>query len=150
VPRAVHGGLSGKEKILLTRLEQEWAELRGAVERACVAVEASGPNRVEAGLAATLEWVATNASGAHALLVQASGASAPVWEVQLEAIASFVGCLRENVPADGRRPEAIEELLVAGVVSILCGLVVAGEAERAPGLLPSLSVFLRQPYLDSA
>lgn len=51
------------------------------------------------------------------------------------------------MPVSPTRPDSVEDLLVGGIVSTLRYLVLAGEAERAPSLLPGLGEFLWQPYL---
>jgi AcrR family transcriptional regulator len=142
---------SNKESIFLALLEGAIAELGERIDRACREAGPQRRERLEAALAAVLDWVALDPPAAHALLVDAPTAGDAAFALKLEMQADFTERLKRLAPLDPRRPPLVEQLLVDGTASIVCCLVVAGEAVRAPSLLPSLAVFLEQPLLgDSA
>jgi AcrR family transcriptional regulator len=143
----VYEHFANKEAIFLALLERRFAELFERVETTCSASDDDPRPRVEAGLGAVLGWVAAEPVAARACLVEAACATPRALQVYLGATARFTDLLRGCAPVSPTRPDSVEDLLVGGIASTLRYLVLAGEAERAPSLLPGLGEFLWQPYL---
>ncbi len=143
----IYEHFENREQILLVVLDHATSELLERVEVACVAAGGGSEERVEAGLAALLAWVADEPDAACACFVESLCATPEAFRRYLEAIAQFTALLRGALPSEVPRPETTAESLVGGVASILSGLIRAGRAESAPELLPQLTVFLRGPFL---
>jgi AcrR family transcriptional regulator len=137
---------ANKEELLLALLERTMAELLEAVDAACQAAGEEPWARVEGGLAAILRWVATEPAAARAWLVDSAASTPRGAEENQAATARFIEMLGANVPDDAPRPANMEELVVGGVTSMLRFLVLAGDANRAPAMLPELMQFLRGPF----
>lgn len=146
----IYGQFPNKEAIFITLLKGAEAELNDRVRHVCEETGEDPRRRVQAALAAVLDWVADDPPTARALLVEAPTVSPTAFGLQLAMLAGFTDQLRQVRTRDPQRPVCTEELLVDGVASILRCLLVAGEASRASSLLPGLCGVLEQPYLDVA
>lgn len=142
----VYEQFDNREQILLTALDDAVAELLQRTEDACTLAKTTGESGLEPGLRAVLDWVAERPSEAWVCFVEAFGATPQSMLRFLEALARFTTLLEGALPSDVRRPATIEESLVGGVASLLGGRIRAGEAERAPELLPELATFIRGPF----
>jgi AcrR family transcriptional regulator len=143
----IYEHFENRERIFLSVLDGAIAEVFERVETACSAAGDDSAQRVEAGLAAMLAWVAAEPIAARACFVESLRATPESFRRYLEAIAEFTSLLRGALPSEVPRPETTEESLVGGVAAILSGLVRADQTESAPEMLPSLSIFLRGPFL---
>lgn len=141
----IYQHFENREHIFLAVLDRGIVELLDRTESACQ-VSAS-ESRIEAGLEAVLTWVSEEPAIAWICLVEALCATSGALQRYLDAIARFATMLHAAAPAEVVRPKTTEESLVGGVASILSGLIRAGQTERAPQLLPQMSVFLRGPFL---
>jgi AcrR family transcriptional regulator len=137
---------ANKEELLLALLERTMEELLEAVDAACGAAGSEPWARVEAALAAILNWVAEEPAAARAWLVDSTASTQRGGEESQAATNGFIEMLRANVPDDPARPANMEELVVGGVMSMLRFLVLAGDADRAPAMLPELMQFLSGPF----
>lgn len=144
----IYGHFANREQIFLAVLDRGIAELLERTESACRASAAGSAPRIEAGLDAVLSWVAEEPSIAWTCLVESLCATPESLRRYLAAMARFATLLHDAAPTDVARPKTTEESLVGGVASILNGSIRAGQAKRAPELLPQLSVFLRGPFLS--
>jgi AcrR family transcriptional regulator len=144
---AIYEHFEDREQVFLAILDRAVPELFERVEAACAAAGDDSEERVEAGLAALLAWVATEPAAAWACFVESLCATPESFRRYLEAIARFTALLRGALPSEVPRPETTAESLAGGVASILSGVIRAGQAESAPELLPQLTVFLRGPFL---
>lgn len=134
-----------KEECFLAIFERGLSELFARAEGACRVAEPE--QRIEAALAAILDWVAQNPLAAWACFVESTCASPESLRRYVAAITDFAGLLRGNVPTEVERPPTTEESLIGGVASILRFRIQNGEAQRAPELLPNLTVFIRAPFM---
>jgi AcrR family transcriptional regulator len=134
-----------REQIFLALLDRAIGELLDRTRLACR--EAGREQRLEAGLAAVLSWVAEEPGLARAFFVEATCATPEAFRRYLEAITQFAALLHGNVPSEVPRPASTEESLVGGIASILRFRINNGEAKRAPALLPELTGFLRMPFI---
>jgi hypothetical protein len=68
-------------------------------------------------------------------------------------VQSFVPYLRGGAPdrtAAGRPPEAADEAVVGGLVSLLGRRILAGEAAQLERFFPDFAEFALSPYLGAA
>jgi AcrR family transcriptional regulator len=143
----IYENFENREQIFLAVFDRAIAELFERVEAACAVAGDCSEERIEAGLAALLTWVAAEPNAAWASFVESLCATPESFRRYLEAITQFTGLLRGALPSEVPRPETTAESLAGGVASILSGLIRSGQAETAPELLPHLTVFLRGPFL---
>lgn len=144
----IYEHFDNREHILLTLVDGAVAELLQRTNAACDEARAAADDPLEAGLRAVLDWVAEQPARAWVLIVESFGATPVSMRRYLSAIGEFTALLSGVVPSEVPRPKAIEESLVGGVASLISGVIRAGEAERAPELLPDISIFLRAPFLE--
>jgi AcrR family transcriptional regulator len=142
---------SSKEECFLAA--QNYA-MSAALERV---VEAAGqiddwPQRVEAGLAAFLVYVAEEPALARTCMVEALAAgpaSVKYYEESLQAFVSLFRLGRDVSPHGGELPDTLEEALIGGVFWILYQRLLLGETDRIEDLLPELVEFALTPYLGA-
>jgi AcrR family transcriptional regulator len=143
----IYGHFENREQVFLEVLDRGITELFERTELAC---KVSAPeSRIEAGLKAVLLWVAEEPATAWACFVEALCATPEALRRYLDALARFATMLHAAAPTEVARPKTTEESLIGGVASILSGSIRAGQAGRAPELLPQLTVFLCGPFVAS-
>ena len=110
------------------------------------------PQRVEAGLAAFLAYIAREPALARTCMVEALAAGPAAMQSYEESLQSFVSLFRlgrDVSPYGGELPEALEEALIGGVFWILYQRLSLSEAEQIEELLPELVEFTLTPYLGA-
>ena len=125
--------------------------MSSALERV---VEAAGeidawPQRVVAGLAAFLRYVADEPALARTCMVEAlAGGSASVrsYEESLQAFVSLFRLGRDVSPHTEGMPETLEEAIIGGIFWILYQRLLF-EDDQIESLLPELAEFALAPYL---
>jgi AcrR family transcriptional regulator len=148
--KTLYDNFDGKEDLFLAAIAASLSEAVETVEAACEAPRGTWRQRVEAGLAAFLEFVAEHPEAAKMCMVEAQSAT-PVASARYdEASERFVALLKRGTPAELGLPGTIEETLVGGVAWIVNQQIRRGEASKATDLLPELSEFLLSPYRDVA
>jgi AcrR family transcriptional regulator len=123
------------------------------VERLVAAVEAAVDDAAEdwegavsAGLAAGLEFLASDPPLAHLLLVEALAAARPARIEHERSLVRLAEALRSPVDlASGELPDETLRLLAGGLASHVSGRVLRGEAERLPEDHDLLLGFLLAP-----
>jgi len=117
--------------------------------------EEEWPQAIKAGIAAMLEFLASEPNLARLCMVEALVAGPAVVERYDAAIQSFVPYFQQG--RDGRPKEVLdrlssttEEALVGGMVSLISRRIIAGKVEELDELLPDLVEFTLTPYLGSA
>ena len=144
--KTLYDNFDGKEDLFIAAFDATVRDARKEVEDACDATGGAWPQRIEAGMAAFLRFVAEHPAASRMCLVEAVSAT-PAASVRYDAaLAQFVELLKQNTPAEADLPGTIEETLVGGVAWILHQQIRRGEAERAVELLPELSEFVLSPY----
>jgi AcrR family transcriptional regulator len=145
--KTLYDNFEGKEEVFLTALDSAIAEALSRTEAACQSAgEEDWAVRVEAGLAALLNFVAEQPAAARMCAIESLSAT-PASSARYDAaVQQFVELLRRSVPADSGLPETIEETLIGGVAWILNQQIRRGDAEKAPSLLPELTEFVVSPY----
>ena len=112
----------------------------------------SWPDRVGAGLAAFLHYVASEPELARTCIVEALSAGPAAVERYERSIQSFVPLFRmgRKVSSKGDElPDTLEETIVGGVFWILYQRIIMGQAEQIEELLPELVEFSLTPYLGA-
>jgi AcrR family transcriptional regulator len=112
------------------------------------------PLAVRGGIAALLDFLATEPNLARLAIVEATVAGPVVVESYDAAIQAFVPYLqagREGRSANvlERLSDSTEEALVGGMVSLISRRIVAGETAELESLLPDLVEFVLTPYIGS-
>jgi AcrR family transcriptional regulator len=110
------------------------------------------PQRVQAGLAAFLDYVAREPALARTCMVEALAAgpaSVRYYEESLQAFISLFKVGRDVSPHGGDLPETLEEALIGGVFWILYHRLLLSEPKRIEALLPELVEFALRPYLGA-
>lgn len=145
--KTLYDNFVGKEEVFLAAFDAAVGEAMSRVEESCAEVEGGWEERIEAGLAAFLEYVAEEPALARMCMIEALSATPAATQRYEDAMQRFVELTKRNVPHDEGLPETIEETLVGGVAWILYQLIRRHEADKAPDLLPELSEFMLAPWL---
>jgi AcrR family transcriptional regulator len=148
--KTLYDNFEGKEEVFLAAFETAVDEAMKRIEEDCAAVEGGWEERVQAGLASFLRYVAENPALARMCMIEALSATATAVERYEEAMQRFVELTKRTVPHDDQLPETIEETLVGGVAWIVYQQIRREEAEKAEDLLPELSEFMLAPFQSAA
>ncbi len=117
--------------------------------------EEEWPNAVRAGIAAMLEFLATEPHLARLSMVEALVAGPVVverYDAATQSLVPYFAAGRKGLSADflaGLSPTT-EEALVGGMVSLISRRIFADRTEELEALLPDLVEFTLTPYLGSA
>lgn len=145
--KTLYDNFTGKEEVFLAAFDAAVEEAVRRVEEGCAAAEGGWEERVEAGLAAFLGYVAEDPALARMCLIEALSATPATTKRYGDALQGFVEMAERALPQDSRLPETIAETVVGGVVWIVYQQIRRHETERAEDLLPELSEFMLAPYL---
>jgi AcrR family transcriptional regulator len=148
--KTLYDNFSGKEEVFLAAFDAAVDEAVRRIEDSCAAVEGGWDEKIEAGLAAFLGYVAEEPALARLCLIEALSATPETTRRYEDAVQRFVELVKRTLPQDERLPDTIEETLVGGVAWIVYQQIRRHEAERAEDLLPELSEFMTAPYLEVA
>lgn len=110
------------------------------------------PQRVRAGLAAFLGYVAEEPALARTCMVEALAAgpnSVRYYEESLQSFVSLFQVGRDVSPFGRGLPETLEEALIGGVFWILYQRLLLAETDELGDLLPQLVEFALTPYLGA-
>lgn len=150
--RTFYVHFADKTDAFLAIVDVALEEMRGHVLQQCGG-GGDWATRVMDALAALLDYLESKPAQARLLLIEGVRAGSDVYARYQEAIESFAVRLRDGAPriaADGVLPDAIDEAVVSGMVSLLSERMEAGEAENLDVLLPVLTEFALRPYLGGA
>lgn len=104
---------------------------------------------LRAGLAELLEFCANQPAIARALFVEAhaAGGRALVQHDQLmERLSHAIDSARREIPSRQAPPPVTATFMVGAIETLVCAKLMAGEAERAPDMLPGLLYFVVVQY----
>jgi AcrR family transcriptional regulator len=110
------------------------------------------PQRVHAGLAAFLSYVAEEPALARTCMVEALSAGPAAverYERSQQAFVSLFKLGRDVSPHGADLPETLEEAIIGGVFWIVYQRLTGGELSAIPELLPELVEFALTPYLGA-
>lgn len=148
--KTLYDNFEGKEEVFLAAFDASLDEVIGRVEEECAKVEGGWEERVQAGLAAFLRYVAEQPALARMCMIEALSATPAATERYEAAVQRFVELTKRTVPHIEQLPDTIEETLVGGVAWIIYQQLRRNEAEKAEELLPELSEFMLAPFLSAA
>lgn len=149
--KTFYANFGSKEDCFLAAQEQAMSVALERVVEAAGAFE-SWPQRVRAGLAAFLDYVAAEPALARTCMVDALAAGPAAVKYHEESQQAFVSLFRlgrDVSPQGAELPEALEEAIVGGVFWIIHQRLTAAAAETVPKLLPELVEFALTPYLGA-
>jgi AcrR family transcriptional regulator len=147
--KTLYDNFTGKEEVFLAAFDAAREEALDRVQASCADAEADWRDRVEAGLAAFLGYVAEQPALARMCMIEALSATPATTQRYEEALQTFVDLAQEALPRDSRLPETIDETLIGGVAWIVYRKLRSGEGKRAGELLPELAEFVRAPYAEA-
>lgn len=147
--KTLYDNFEGKEEVFLAAFDAAVDEAMQRIEAECARIEGGWEERIEAGLAAFLGYIAEEPALARMCMIEALSATPAATERYEDAMQRFVELTKRNVPRDDRLPETIEETLVGGVAWIVYQQIRRHETEKAVDLLPELSEFMLSPYLGA-
>ena len=148
--KTLYDNFEGKEEVFLTAFDAAVEETVRRIDAACARVEGGWDERLQAGLAAFLGYVAERPALARMCMIEALSATPAANQRYEDAVKRFVGMTERTVPRDNRLPETIGETLVGGVAWIVYQKIRRNETEQAPDLLPELTEFMAAPFLGAA
>jgi len=148
--KTLYDNFEGKEEVFLTAFDAAVDEAIQRIEADCAEVEGDWEERVQAGLASFLRYIAENPARARMCMIEALSATQAATERYEEAMQRFVEMTKRTVPHEDGLPETIEETLVGGIAWIVYQQIRRGEAEQAEDLLPELSEFMLAPFHGAA
>jgi AcrR family transcriptional regulator len=148
--KTLYDNFEGKEEVFLAAFDAAVEEALQRIEADCAAAEGDWEQRVQAGLAAFLRFVAEKPALARMCMIEALSATQAATERYEAAMQRFVDLTKRTVPQDDQLPETIEETLVGGVAWIVYQQIRRQEADKAEDLLPELSEFMLAPFHGAA
>jgi AcrR family transcriptional regulator len=148
--KTLYDNFEGKEEVFLAAFDSAVDEVLQRIEADCAAVEGGWEERVQAGLASFLRYIAENPALARMCMIEALSATQAATERYEAAMQRFVDLTKRAVPQDDQVPETIEETLVGGVAWIVYQQIRRQETEKAEDLLPELSEFMLAPFQGAA
>lgn len=146
--KTLYENFDGKERVFLAAFDATWDEL---MRRVGASGKGNGDwrDRIKAGLAAFLGYVAEQPVLARLCMIDALSATPVTVERYENALAAFVELIRRSFPAEKRLPDTMAETLVGGVAWILNRQIRSGEAKQAEDLLPQLTEFVIGPHVGA-
>jgi len=147
--KTLYDNFEGKEEVFLAAFDAARDEVLRRVGESCAEVDGGWQERIEAGLAAFLGYIAEEPTLAQMCMIEALSATPESTKRYEAAMETFVELAGQNLPQDDRLPETIDETVVGGVAWIVYQQIRRGETERAEDLLPELTEFMVAPYLGA-
>lgn len=142
---------SSKQDCFLATQDYAVEEALRRVIDAATKVE-SWQERVDAGLAAFLGYVASDPALARTCIVEALSAGPASLVRYEESLQSFIPLFRigRKVSKHGEElPETVEETVLGGIFWVIYQRIIRGETERIEQLRPELLAFALTPYIGS-
>lgn len=144
--KTLYDNFEGKEEVFLAAFDAGRDEVLRRVRESAAGADEDWRERIEAGLAAFLGWVAEQPTLARMCMIEALSATPRTAKRYEDALEVFVEMARKTMPTDAPLPGTIAETAVGGVAWIVYQQIRRGDAERAEDLLPELTEFMLAPY----
>jgi AcrR family transcriptional regulator len=147
-----YDNFASKEGCFLAAQEFAVSEALRRVVDAAAEVD-SWQARVDAGLAAFLQYVASEPALARACIVEALSAgpaSVARYEESVQAFIPLFRVGRKVSPHGEELPDTLEETIIGGIFWIVYQRIVLGEAEQIEQFRPELLEFALTPYVGAA
>ncbi|MGV1049716.1 MAG: TetR/AcrR family transcriptional regulator [Solirubrobacterales bacterium] len=146
-----YDNFASKEACFLATQDYAVGEALRRVVEAATEIE-SWQGRVDAGLAAFLEYVASEPALARACIVEALSAGPAAvarYEGSLQAFIPLFRVGRTISPHGEELPDTLEETIIGGIFWIVYQRIILGETERIDQLRAELVEFALTPYIGS-
>ena len=138
-----------KEEIFLDLFDRAAADLISPAEAACASTDGEPQARIEAALAAILDWAAEHPAIAYTILVVAPYATPASLRRYHGVISDLAALLRTAMPARDVSNARREEIIIGGLAAILARRAREGKLEEAPALLADFVGLATAPYLPA-
>jgi AcrR family transcriptional regulator len=148
--KTLYDNFEGKEEVFLAAFDTAVDEAMGQIEADCAEVDGKWEERIQAGLASFLRYVAENPALARMCMIESLSATPAATERYEAAMQRFVDLVKRTVPQNDQTPETTEESLVGGVAWIVYQQIRRDEAAQAEDLLPELTDFMLAPFHGAA
>ncbi len=149
--RTFYEHFADKEASFLAAYEMVSEHIRSSMEAAAEAFE-EWPQKVRAALATMLRFLSAEPELARLYMIEPIAAGGEAAARHQASMQAFVEILKAGRPArSGERPlpEATEEALVGGIVTLIVREISAGRTAELEQLLPDLVELTLAPYLGS-
>ena len=146
-----YDNFSSKEDCFLATQDFAVAEALRRIVAAAAELD-SWQARVDAGLAAFLDYVAAEPALARTCIVEALSAGPAAvarYEGSLQVFIPLFRIGRTVSPHGEELPATLEETVIGGVFWIIYQRIILGEAERIEQLRPELTEFVLTPYIGA-
>ena len=146
--RTFYEHFKNKDDAFLAAFDAVLAQLLAAVQDAYEREEQAA-DRLRAGLAAFLDFIAREPSFARMCIVESLAAGTEAINRRNAAMATFATIIDENARALGtpmQPPQLTAETIVGGIYEVIYTRVVRGEIRDLPRLLPDLMYSAVLPY----
>lgn len=147
--RTFYEHFADKEACFMAAYEMVADHIRASM-RAAAQAFGEWPQQVRAALATMLRFLAAEPELARLCMVEPVAAGGEIAARYRATMQDFVTILKAGRPAHGGErplPEATEETLVGGIVSLIVREISAGRTEDLEKLLPDLVELILAPYL---
>jgi len=138
-----YANFSSKEDCFFVAYDRAVAEALSLVGAACRRGEEPFPQRIRAGLAALLTYLAADPARARACVVEASSVGPAGEERRDRTIGEFADLVRAGRGQAGEPgpPEDLEESVLGGLYWLVYHAILNGEPKNLDDLLPGLTEF---------
>jgi AcrR family transcriptional regulator len=146
--RTFYDHFKSKDEAFLAAFDALIGQLLSAVREAYER-EKRGADRLRAGLAMFLDFVAREPAFARMCIVETLAAGSEAVQRRNAAMAAFARIIDENASALGtplQPPQLTAETIVGGIYEVIYTRVVRGEIRELPRLLPDLMYSAVLPY----
>lgn len=149
--RTFYEHFADKEACFLAAYEMATEHIAASMRAAAESFE-DWPQKVLAALATMLRFLAGEPELARICMIEPIAAGGEIAARHRASMQDLVEILRAGRPEHGGRPlpEATEETLVGGIVSLIVREISAGRAEKLEELLPDLVELTLAPYVGAA
>jgi AcrR family transcriptional regulator len=148
---AFHLHFAGVEEAAEAAHQAFFELFRTRLVRACDA-QPGWPLKVKVGIGVALDLAAAAPAQMLLLTFDSLTGSREIARRSAEArdqLARLLAAGRAETPGGASLPMLTEPVLVGGLLSVVAAQLVAGEAQRLPGLAPELVMFTLLPYLGA-
>jgi len=149
--RTFYEHFADKEACFLAAYEMVAGHIRGSMKAAADSFE-EWPQKVRAALATLLRFLAGEPELARLVMIEPVAAGGEIASRHRATLAGFAEVLKAGRPERaGERslPEATEETVVGGILSLIVREISAGQAAKLEKLLPDLVELTLSPYLGA-
>jgi AcrR family transcriptional regulator len=147
--RTFYEHFADKEACFLAAYEMVADHIRAAMQAAAASFE-EWPQQVRAALATMLRFLAGEPELARLCMIEPAAAGGEIAARHRASMQALVEILRAGRPGhSGERPlpEATEQTLVGGIVSLVVREISAGRTDQLENLLPDLVELTLSPYV---